>query len=209
MNSRVTAPLVVLLFAALALAPAQKITGGLKAGMNLATVSGFEDELGEDVGYRMGFCGGGFAAFALGDIVVIQPEFLFSQKGLKAEETVLDETWTLTYKFSYLEIPLSFKMVLPIQGKVKPNFFVGPYFAMMITTPRGKIEVDGVSMEADLNDVAEIDFGVVFGGGVDFGLGKGKIVLDFRYGLGLTTLDETGTEDVKNGAFSFLIGYSF
>jgi hypothetical protein len=210
MNSRFTALLVVLLCTAITLSSAQKITGGVKVGMNLATFSGWEDVFGEGVGYKMGFCGGGFAAFALGHIIVIQPEFLFSQKGFKDKEVMFDETYTLVWKLNYVEIPLFFKMIMPIQGKVKPNFFVGPYFGIMITTPRYELEVDGMLMDDDIPYVEDIDFGVVFGAGVDFCVGnRGKIVFDARYGLGLTTLDETGEVNVRNRAFSFLVGYSF
>ena len=53
------------------------------------------------------------------------------------------------------------------------------------------------------------DFGLVFGGGVDFGLGKGYFTIDLRYTLGLTTISDFEDEDVKNGAFSLMLGYSF
>ena len=58
------------------------------------------------------------------------------------------------------------------------------------------------------------DFGLVIGAGVDFGLGvpgTGKITLDVRYSLGLSTIaDVEGEEvDIKNGAFSLMVGFSF
>ncbi len=205
MNCRFTVLLVVLLCATLSLSPAQKITGGLKLGMNLASMHG--DDI-SDTKFKIGFCGGGFFTFALGHVVVIQPELLYSQKGVKWEEEFLDETWKLTYKFNYIEVPIFVKIIMPIQGKVKPNLFLGPYFAIAITDPRGELEIDGMTIEEDLVGVKDTDFGLVFGGGIDFGLKKGKIVFDVRYGLGLTTLDEEGG-DVKNNVFSFLLGYSF
>jgi len=47
----------------------------------------------------------------------------------------------------------------------------------------------------------QIDFGVQFGGGV---LIAGKVMVDVRYGLGLTKF----TDDVKakNGGFQFTVG---
>jgi hypothetical protein len=83
----------------------------------------------------------------------------------------------------------------------------------MITDPRGKVEIDGLTMEEDLEGVKDTDFGMVLGGGVDIGLGKGKMVFDVRYTLGLTTIIEyelfEENIDLKNNAFSFLLGYSF
>jgi hypothetical protein len=99
-------------------------------------------------------------------------------------------------------------MIIPVQGKVMPNLFLGPYFGFTITDPRGELEVDGTTMEDDLEGVKDTDVGVVFGGGLDFVLGQGKIVFDVRYDLGLTSLDEEGA-DVKNNVISFLLGYSF
>ena len=200
-----TTLLFVLLTIAASLASAQRITGGLKAGMNLANLHG--DDI-EDSKFKIGFCGGGFVAFGLGKVVVIQPELLYSQKGAKREGEFMGETWKATYKFNYLEMPVFIKMIVPVEGKVKPNFFLGPYFGIMITDPRGELKVDGTTTEEDMEGVKDTDFGVVFGSGLDFVLGKGKIVFDVRYGLGLTTLDEEGG-DAKNNAFSFLLGYSF
>jgi hypothetical protein len=205
MNSRRSMLVIGLLCIVVSLVPAQKITGGLKVGMNLASNHG--DDV-EDAKIKLGFCGGGFVAFALGHVAVIQPELLYSQKGAKWEDVFLDETYKVTYKFSYLEIPVLIKMIIPVQGKVKPNLFLGPYFGIMITDPRVEIKVDGTTMEDDLQGVKDTDFGVVLGGGVDFGLKKGKIVFDARYGLGLTTLGEEDI-DAKNNVFSFLLGYSF
>jgi hypothetical protein len=206
MNYRPTALLVVLLCVALTPAPAQKITGGFKGGMNLARMHG--DEV-LDAEIKFGFCGGGFASFALGQFLVIQPELLYSQKGARWEEEILDETWTMTYKLNYVELPLLLKMTMPVQGKVKPNLFLGPYFGIMITDPRFELEFDGTTGETDLEGVKDTDAGVVFGGGIDFGLPRGKIVFDIRYSLGLITVDDEGGADVKNNVFSFLLGYSF
>ncbi|UCG30088.1 MAG: PorT family protein [candidate division WOR-3 bacterium] len=206
MNCRFTALLVVLLCTTLSLSSAQKITGGLKLGMNLASMHG--DDI-SDTKFKTGFCGGGFFAFALGNVVVIQPEVLYSQKGVKWEDEFLDETWKLTYKFNYIEVPIFVKMIMPLQGKVKPNLFLGPYFAIAITDSRYELEIDGMTIEDDLVGVKDTDFGLVFGGGIDFGLKKGKIVFDARYSLGLTTLDEEGEGELKNSVFTFLFGYSF
>ena len=209
MKYRVMTSLFVLLVIAVSLASAQKISGGIKVGMNLANFYDVGDEFdGGDLKPKMGFCGGAFIAFGVGRVVVIQPELLYSQKGAKFDVEFMD--WKITYMFNYLEIPIFIKTVFPVQGKVKPNLFLGPYFGFTITDPQGRVEIDGTIEETDLTDVENTDFGVVFGSGVDFELGKGKIVFDVRYDLGLATLDKADDDDdVKNSVFSFLIGYAF
>lgn len=109
MNRRSTALIVVLLCIALCPASAQKITGGLKMGLNLA--SWYGDDL-YDAKIKPGFCGGGFGVVALGHIAVIQPELLYSQKGVKWEEALLG--LKLTYEFNYIEMPVLVKMILHI-----------------------------------------------------------------------------------------------
>ena len=215
MKYRQTIILTILLTIAVSLASAQKISGGFKAGINLASWHGddVEDMTGGDLKRKLGFCGGGFIGFGFGNVVVLQPEVLYSQKGARQRVEFLDEVVKVWYKVNYLEIPVCVKLMIPVRGKVKPNLSLGPYFGLMITDPRGKIEVNGLTMEEDLEGVKDIDFGVALGGGVDIGLGKGAIVVDVRYTLGLTTIieEELFEEhvDLKNNAFSFLLGYSF
>jgi hypothetical protein len=71
------------------------------------------------------------------------------------------------------------------------------------------MEVYGTSEVQDLDEYYKgTDFGVVLGGGLDFLLKKGKIVLDGRYALGLTTISELHLDE-KNRVISFMLGYSF
>ena len=51
---------------------------GIKGGYNLATFSGPDSKSSE---YKSGFSAGGFLNFGVADIISIQPELLYSQKG--------------------------------------------------------------------------------------------------------------------------------
>lgn len=195
------------LVAATSMVYAQGITGGLKAGMNIANIHG--DDV-EDFGYesKTGLCVGGFVAFNVANIVAIQPEVLYTQKGAKYEDEFFDGTYTLG--LDYLEIPVLLKVIMPVQGMIKPHLFVGPYFARNLTA-RTAWEENGQSDEENVSEyVEDSDFGTVFGAGIDFGLPAGKIVFDARYSLGLTSIDASGDPaDIKNKAFSFMLGYAF
>ncbi len=180
---------------------AKGISFGVKAGMNIA------NENIEGLQSRIGFCGGGFASIEVGDIIVVQPEVLYTQKGAKWER-VIEPNGMTTLELDYVEIPLLVRFILPDKGLVKPNLFVGPYFAINVNATY-RMEVYGTPESLDWDEYyKDTDFGVVLGGGMDFLLKKGKVVLDGRYALGLTAISELRLDE-KNRVISFVLGYSF
>ncbi len=193
---------------------AQGLTAGLKGGMNIANLHGkgvkvIEEGIGTDLVSKMGFCAGGFITYNINDMFAIQPELLFSMKGAKAEREIEGETAKLAFNLNYLEIPVLAKLSIPTPGNVKPSLFVGPSLAIKLSG-KLKTEIAGESEEEDLEDLKSTDFGLVFGAGIDFALGQGKLTVDARYTLGLTKADESEEElDIKNGAISIMVGYSF
>ena len=61
-----------------------ELTGGVKAGINIANVSG--DDV-ENADSKLGLIGGGFLTYKISDMFAIQPELLFTMKGSKSKET--------------------------------------------------------------------------------------------------------------------------
>lgn len=117
---------------------AVELKGGFKIGVNFADFYGadmkeIEEELGGKFEAKLGLCVGGFITFNLSDIIVIQPEVLFSMKGSKAEGTLFNETLKLQFNLHYWEIPVLVKLQIPTQGNVKPNLFVGPCVAIKLS----------------------------------------------------------------------------
>ncbi|MDH5173815.1 MAG: PorT family protein [Elusimicrobiota bacterium] len=194
---------------------AQGVTGGLKAGMNIANMHGDNVKLAEELGIefssKIGLCAGGFITYTLNDMFAVQPEFLFSVKGAKGEGEIEGEPTKITMRMNYLEIPVLAKLLIPTPGDVRPSLFVGPSLAIKLTG-KSKLESAAGSEEADIEGLKSTDFGLVFGGGIDFALGRGKFTVDARYTLGLITTrePEEGEEiDIKNGVISLMVGYSF
>ena len=195
------------------------VKGGIKVGVSIAKLHGddvaeLQDLLGEDLKSRIGFSAGGFITFNINKFFAIQPEVLYTQKGLKIEGDFLGETVTILMKLDYLEIPVLVKIIFPSPGGVKPCVFAGPVLALKLSS-KLKVEALGESEEVDIEDVRGTGFGLIIGAGVDFGLGAsgmGKMTLDVRYSLGLSTVDEVVggvTTDIKNGVFSLMVGFSF
>lgn len=191
------------------------LTGvGLKGGITMANLYGndAEDYEGyEDIKTKMGFCFGAFFTYNFTGMFAIQPEVFFTMKGAKS-----DETYSYKANLNYIEVPLLLKICFPTQSAIKPNLFVGPYAAIKQSF-KYKAVIGDLSTEGDIEHTKSSDFGVVFGAGIDFGLnflGRGKLTIDGRYSMGLTTISDEeypdGTKvDVKNKVIAFLLGFSF
>jgi len=198
------------------LSSATGIKGGLKIGASSAKLYGddvtnLEALLGEDLKSRFGFSVGGFITFDIIEMFAIQSEVLYTMKGLTYEEEIMGDTLKVWLKLDYLEIPVLAKITIPTQGSVKPSLFAGPAVAIKISG-KVKAEFAGDSDEEDIEDMKGTDFGLVIGGGLDFGLGAsgtGSLSIDIRYSLGLSSISEFEGEDIKNGVFSLMVGYSF
>lgn len=186
--------LLVVLTAALLSAPAvgfaQAPSFGIKGGLNLANIGG--DGV-EDVDYRAGLNLGAFVSIPAGAMLSIQPEAFFSQKGNKSG--------SVKSSFNYLEVPLLLKLSPSLPGDfVRPIFFAGPSAGILLGAKVG---------DTDIKDqLKTADFGLTIGGGVEFG----KLSVDARYNLGLSSvnkekvIDEVSTA-VKNRAITVMLGY--
>lgn len=182
---------------------AQDVMVGVKGGINIAEQSFSTEGASASPGTRTGFVVGGFAHFGLGSALFIQPEALYSSKGFQSD--VSDAEGTL--KLDYIEVPLLVGLAIPLESSsVTPSVFAGPDVGFKI------------SCDAEGEDCGEaynsVDFGLVFGAGLAFQLQNVAIVLDGRYGLGLTnTLDTGDIIDVdlsaKNRAWQFMAGFGF
>ena len=169
---------------------------GLKAGVNMFQWYG--DEV-EGLDYLTSFAFGAYYCHGFSDVFALQPELYYSIKGVSYSEIL-----TIDVKQGYIEIPVLLKVNFPLEGKSwSPNLFAGPYMAFLMSA---KIE------DVDVKDeFAGTDFGLVVGGGFDFGLSEGQqtLSLDIRYSVGFTTLDEEGDEEAMNNGFQFLVGFGF
>ncbi len=189
---------------------AKGIKAGFKIGMNNADFFGeeakeLEQDLGTELKSKWGVCAGGFIQLNLGNVLAIQPEFQYTMKGARMEEELAGETFKVAYNLSYLEVPVLVKFMIPTSGGVKPNLFVGPAIAIKLSA-KLKMEYLGETEKEDVSDdMEDTEFGLIFGGGLDFG----KLMFDVWYGLGLTTLSKYEGEEIKNGVISFKVGYSF
>ena len=188
---------------------------GLKAGLNIANVGGsdadnlVDEDFDISLDSKTGFEGGLFFMYQFSKMFAIQPEAYYSMKGA----TYTEDEGELTLSLDYIEVPLLFKLLIPIQGSnVRPAIFVGPSVGFN-TTANVKVEYDGETiLDLDLKDeTTSTEFSLVFGGGVGFGVGNNEVGVEIRYILGLNSFDDASEDpfDVTNNVLNFNAYFGF
>ncbi len=103
-------------------------------------------------------------------------------------------------------------MNIPSEGTVNPNVFLGPAIGINMSATY-EWEWNGMSGDGDIEDINALDIGLALGGGVEIEMGESAMIIEVRYTLGLTTIDEKPTvgdaADIKNSVISILAGYRF
>lgn len=124
-----------------------------------------------------------------------------------------DEAPAIPYAFdfqlAYLELPLLATCTIPYDGRLVPYVFAGPDLGLLLSAEvagdvpmiddQGNVQVDDqgnlrtVRAEKDVKDgVSSFDVGVTLGAGMKFPLGRGRLVLDARYTLGILEAADGG-----------------
>ena len=202
-------------------AAAGEISYGAKVGMTLSNITQTPAGWEQDKSFKGGFTGGVFLNYSLTENFSLQPELLYTQKGVKDNLYEGFVTVDLTASFDYIELPVLAKYTFMPEKKFRPNIYGGPSVAFTMSS---ELEVSAFlfSAEIDFSDLTHVtDFGIVAGGGFDYSLGTGMIICDARFYLGFTnvilsgdfeidgstqTIDE---DDFKNYGFSLMAGYAF
>lgn len=168
-----------------------------KGGIALSNINFDQDLTGQKS--RFGYVAGLGVNFPLtaDKFFSIQPELLYIQQGTRATAGNFD--------VNYVQLPLLVKVNF---GEENLPIYVnaGPSFGYLLNDPVNL----GTMTFTNPN---KLDIGLQFGGGVGFGLGPGSLMLDARYGFGLTDIrNESGVADSmnksKNNVFQFTLGYA-
>jgi len=179
-----------------------KKSNGLKAGVSIANFSGSDVSATND---KTGLSAGVFWGIDVSNQIRIQPELLYTMRGAKGDTAGI----TGQINLDYIEVPVLIKWMLPTKGTVDPSLFAGLAPALNIRA-KAKGLSGGLTGEIDIKDeVKDVDFSAVFGGGFDFAAGNGNFGFDVRYAMGLSSIDDTGFDlDVKNEAWTVMLAYT-
>lgn len=211
-----------LMVACLVQVQAQKISGGIKAGVNSTTwggdaVESVQDAIGVNSALaigplKTGFHVGGYLSIPFSEHFLIEPGLYYSTKGLKVEQTFAQNSFLnlkadITNESHYLDLPVLAKVTL---GKGF-QIFAGPQVSYLVSNKvRAEAGILGLSFEQDFDwnqGLRKFDFGLTGGVGYQFLNG---IQLNLGYDHGLTSLDDGKSNfDVYNRGVKFSMGYTF
>ena len=187
---------------------------GIKGGLNLTTMSVDDvDENNVFPSFHVGFWG----KVPISEKFAVQPEVLFSVKGMKAEYDedflgvpVVDGETTL--KLSYIDVPVYFVYNLSEDF----NFHLGPYVSFLLDANLdadneilGFIDIDNED-DLDKDNFNKVDAGISAG----LGFNLNNFLFGFNYNLGLTEVaKEDAAEaligDAKNNVIQVYVGLAF
>lgn len=184
---RVCFLLIALGFACTILAQKGAYRSGVKAGVNLYTLD-MTLATGASKQWRPGFHGGIFFHFPVVSMLSIQPEFLYSQEGVK----VTDDNTTSESKLQYLTVPVMFQL------NSQSGFYgeLGPQFGVLV---RGGQTINNNGTISELNMKKQTTAAAV-GAAAGIGFRQNRFGVNARYIMGLSNLNKaTGPERKSNG----------
>ncbi len=211
---RTIASLAVVLASMTSLAAAQNEHRiGFQGGITLAKLSG-KGAADLNPTNRAGFLAGVFAELQLSPNFAISPEVNYVVKGTKISDGSADGN----IKISYLQVPLLFKVLVPVKSsgktQIRPQFYAGPAIGFKsgcdFKISDGTTSLSGKCSDPGLDaTLKSTDFSVIVGAG----LGVGPVFFGARYDLGLIDINNdaaaTADDAAKNRALSFMVGVSF
>ena len=199
------------------------------------TLTVFVGTVEVDSDARIGLIGGAFLSFNVSPTFSIQPELLYSVKGVEKKFRYnfnsTDFETVLQIETAYLEIPVLLKYKFPSEGNIKPSLYVGPALGFNLS---GKFKLEegtegGFATDLGERDIANLKSTEFSGlGGFELGIvmGNTTLLLDIRYTRALTKayedsspvptasefpiVNSDGTaDDSKNSSFSLTVGVVF
>jgi hypothetical protein len=188
---------------------AQGTSLGVVGGVNLATLS-VEDDGGIDIGTRLGLNFGARLSTTFTPNFGLILGALYSQKGMSTTEEGVD----VSFNFNYIDFPLLAQYVLQTSetGKVSVHFAAGPAIGLKVSCKFAGDDGEGTSVSFDCADVdadiKSVDVGVMGLVGLDIQAGRGSVIVDVAYNLGLTDINSTSEGgSIKNRTLSIMAGY--
>jgi hypothetical protein len=195
-------------------ARAQGSTLGLKGGLNVSTLS-LENPSSPnlEVESQTGLVLGAFLECGGESWFALQGEVNYSQNGGK----VRDGASTTQLDLDYIRVPvIVMARIGPEESTLFPLVYAGPQLAFELRCRATSEEEGGsesLSCDSDEQggslDTRNVEFGVVFGGGLEYLFGGWKLEFDARYNLGLTNMNggtNASQVSLKNRGWSFTVG---
>lgn len=203
-------------------AQAQKISGGIKAGVNMTSWGGeaaqsFSNALGLSggsltaAGLKPGFHAGGYLAIPVSQYFSLEPGLYYSNKGAQVEHVFNQNSFLkmrakITNEAHYIDLPVLAKVTIGDGFQL----FAGPQVSYLVhNRVRAEAGILGFNYEQHVDWKQGLrDFDFALAGGVGYQFNNG-VQLNATYDHGLTSLDQRSNFDVYNRAVKLSVGYTF
>ena len=204
-----------LLLCATITAQTEKVKIGVKAGLNIASLTFDENEL--ESSQKTGFTAGIMAEIPLAKNFSVQPEVLYSQQGMKfsySDIDVANSSYKSMITLNYLNIPVMLKYYV-LKGL---SVQAGPQIGILLKS-NNKYQDNFLGYDNHENYNLS-DYTNAFDTSVNLGLGyqfKHKFYVDLRYNISYSDVFKEANSngnyvinsDMRNRVFQITIGYFF
>ena len=204
-----------LLLCATITAQTEKVKIGVKAGLNIASLTFDENEL--ESSQKTGFTAGIMAEIPLAKNFSVQPEVLYSQQGMKfsySDIDVANSSYESTITLNYLNIPVMLKYYV-LKGL---SVQAGPQIGILLKS-NNKYQDNFLGYDNHENYNLS-DYTNAFDTSVNLGVGyqfKDKFYVDLRYNISYSDVFKEANSngnyvinsDMRNRVFQITIGYFF
>lgn len=204
---------------------------GIKAGIHTSTIVGDDFALDHGVGNlrlsapqsRLGFRGGAFVGVRASRTFIAQIEALYSTRGAKYSglTTLINNSDTsmpnldATLELAYLEIPILASYVFETYSETRYTLFIGPTPAFLLNNKitgelNNETSTDPTTLDSDLTELPTFELDAAIGAAIAFPLSSAKLLVEIRYTLALTKLNQSeDLLDSRNAVLSFQTGLEF
>ena len=192
-------------------------TFGIKGGLNLSNMLMESDGDKEDLKMNPGFHIGGIVDFQFTDLLSLETGLILDTKGFKFEDEGSGYSYQEKLNLFYLDIPIVLKVSFDVGSNVKIFGAAGPYIGVGLTgkwksvyEDQGNEDTDEEKVEwgnTDDDHLKRLDYGLVFGGGVEIS----AFIVGISYDLGLANISAYTDYDakIKNKVLRVSIGFWF
>jgi len=190
------------IFSTALVAAQSNVKFGVKGGLNASYLS-INSVLDEKA--RIGYHVGVVSEIPLNDMVSLQPEILYSTKGVKGEFSLLLVEASSTFNLNYVDVPVMLKINVSDFFDIHAGPYVGYLVHSDITTSG---DLGSYDFDIDKNDLEEWDFGI--GAGAGLHLDNLEIGARYNYGfgdVGKTTASQLILGDANNSVIQIYAAF--
>jgi opacity protein-like surface antigen len=163
-----------------------------------------------DTGNRTGYAAGLVLDFGVSDRLWVRLAPGWVEKGATFGFELFGDQIEGEFKLGYVELPLTLDVSLA-SGSVRP-YLIGGGTVAYLNRARASGAADGEEVEEDAKEFfKDWDFGLTFGGGIEFGEDvRGFVEGRYTFGLANVAEEEEGEDfSLKNRGWQVLVGVTF